>query len=158
MHTNRLYEYDYDILEIISDYKKFRKYLLPIPEPHHFYVQKDMKITTTCKHLHHILFYNHYQKNELLGLHSKKLFDNKSIIKKAFRKLNNIESSGNWCKELRLKRKDDSLFWVLMSFRLEAHPILQEKQLLCQFININSIKEEKNLGSMLIIMGKFTKE
>lgn len=132
--------YNYDIISVISEIAKYRKYLLPEPEPHHFYVDEKYSVTTTCEHLNHIMFYGHYQQNELIGLNGRLLFEKEVLLKKAFRTLRNIGDTS--CKELVLKRKDNSTFWVLMCFRLENHIVLNTPQLLCQFININEFKTE----------------
>jgi len=140
MEENYTY-YEYDISEELSNDPKYRKYFHPEPEPHHFYIDRFYKITTTCEHLNHILFYNHNQRNELLGLNARLLFEKDNELKKAYRRLVNIGDT--YTKEIKLKRKDNSIFWVLMFFRLEKHILLSEKQILCQFININEFKSEE---------------
>lgn len=137
-------DYNYDIIYIISKEEKYTRYLIPEPEPHHFYIDKNLKIVSTCKHLNHIMFYGHNQQNELLGMDARFLFENEATVKKAFRILSNKDEV--WNKELLLKRKDKSKFWVLMSFRVEENILFKENQLLCQFININDFKAADDQG------------
>lgn len=135
------YFYKYDILSIMSHNPKYSNYLVDELEPHHFYVNKNNKVITTCKHLNHIMFYSHLQKNELIGMDARLLFENDTLLKKAFRTLR--KEGEIWSKELVLKRKDKSRFWVLMCFRLEQHPIYKDLEMICQFVNINDFKVEE---------------
>lgn len=83
-------------------------------------------------------------KNELIGLNARLVFEKETDLKKAFRLLR--KTGDSYIEEIVLKRKDNSVFWVLMCFRLENHFLFQEPQMLCQFININKEKSNTPIG------------
>ena len=141
------YEYEYDILNELSNTGKYNNYLTDLEDPdleaHHFYVDENYYISTTCKHLHHIFGHTSGQSTTLIGSRATNLFEIEAQLKKYYRLAS--ASTKGVSKEILLKRKDGSTFWALMLFRIENHVINKNnKQLLCQFVNINKFKEPLN--------------
>jgi len=123
--------------------ENYKTYFNEEVDPHHFFINENYKITSTCEHLSKIMAYSYsYRKDELIDSDARLLFaDNFDIIAPMMLLKNSNEFTS---KEIELKTKRGHKFWVFAHFKYEIHPTrYRQRQLLCQFIDIDEYKKVK---------------